>query len=983
MAIRRAKATLSSMIMERIQIARISKVYYAHTDLFIGPFIGRHSSQANFKRVCMEVGEPHRFRRHQPLLVVTSDINFPEGFLIVVGGGHRILVAAHIMHIMILPYQVLDLSGLSEFGRDVSVLTHDAIISHHLEATEPRPEPFSLMEQVLSFARLEQYWIWREQQRLLESGKKPRRNPAMTQTKLMAAYDELKEDTAESSKYAIDFMSPPNKSTRQGYISGAQRMLKAGVVPYLCELESAGLASFPRRTLNVVKHGPSGLDCDYRFNDGTGSEVDGRSRGRKRRSTGQQGSSELKTPPQGWENYLNWTEPGSMSLLDMLQAKLDSEEKEIDKKPVQEVNELVDIKRKQKIIRAVRKRAEAHVTNGGDSDSFDLIGMIERGIKQEEKDRSDNDVLLVEGGVHDEKFTLPKKDYDAITAFSVPTDISVLFTLMYLNQWNPNSVKVMYVLESLLLTGWFETKLKEGTEPLLSLRRKVKSMSGKTYLAHHRAWQADLTVLPIVGSFHWTVAVLVNFPRLLDTFEHSTRKGEDNIVPSEASNACIFWFDSLKNPSPHHGLEDNLFHYLVAAYPGKRKVSLRELRANVSLHSLKERLQSGLECGFCVTYHVAIISKRYNLFMEGDPQAISQYVKEVYGLYPLRDYKREVLSRLQFLVNAYQSNREKYVQSPPLFWNKKYTNPCASQVPPRRTKSQASTEGKAGAPAKDKQDSSNNSTDPNRPMTRNGQTPPASSIAKNDSDDTDDTDFMQNPTKRQKVGHPSGEGSSRVKPQDQAPATASTAQPSQVTTSQPAQPLQDPKGRTPSLKDVESTPSAAQRPVYSSPGISEQRTLLRNALVGVLHGLVGMNDSTSPPIDVHALTSSVLNHSSITDAMKSLPPNAGIENAMEKMTPLVISKFRSIIEPAAFPTSQPVKTQARPQPPISMVELSNEQIAASVSPASRPTSAAVALVEEGVSLAQSEKDTSIKDEWEQCLGRMQNIIRKMKARIHS
>ncbi|KAI0556680.1 Papain-like cysteine peptidase [Gracilaria domingensis] len=775
---------------------------------------------------------------------------------------------------------------------------------------------------------------------LLESGKKPRRNPAMTQTKLMAAYDELKEDTAESSKYAIDFMSPPNKSTRQGYISGAQRMLKAGVVPYLCELESAGLASFPRRTLNVVKTWPvekikarvdlwisrrsSGLDCDYRFNDGTGSEVDGRSRGRKRRSTGQQGSSELKTPPQGWENYLNWTEPGSMSLLDMLQAKLDSEEKEIDKKPVQEVNELVDIKRKQKIIRAVRKRAEAHVTNGGDSDSFDLIGMIERGIKQEEKDRSDNDVLLVEGGVHDEKFTLPKKDYDAITAFSVPTDISVLFTLMYLNQWNPNSVKVMYVLESLLLTGWFETKLKEGTEPLLSLRRKVKSMSGKTYLAHHRAWQADLTVLPIVGSFHWTVAVLVNFPRLLDTFEHSTRKGEDNIVPSEASNACIFWFDSLKNPSPHHGLEDNLFHYLVAAYPGKRKVSLRELRANVSLHSLKERLQSGLECGFCVTYHVAIISKRYNLFMEGDPQAISQYVR-----------------------------------------------------------SQASTEGKAGAPAKDKQDSSNNSTDPNRPMTRNGQTPPASSIAKNDSDDTDDTDFMQNPTKRQKVGHPSGEGSSRVKPQDQAPATASTAQPSQVTTSQPAQPLQDPKGRTPSLKDVESTPSAAQRPVYSSPGISEQRTLLRNALVGVLHGLVGMNDSTSPPIDVHALTSSVLNHSSITDAMKSLPPNAGIENAMEKMTPLVISKFRSIIEPAAFPTSQPVKTQARPQPPISMVELSNEQIAASVSPASRPTSAAVALVEEGVSLAQSEKDTSIKDEWEQCLGRMQNIIRKMKARIHS
>ncbi|KAI0557914.1 hypothetical protein FGB62_251g01 [Gracilaria domingensis] len=399
--------------MERIQMARIGPVLYGHTDLFLGPFIGRHSSKANFRRVCHEIGEPHRFRRHQPLLVVKSDVNFPQGRLVVVGGGHRILTAAHIMQILLLPYQVLNLDGLTQFGRPVSVLTHDALISHHLEATEPRPEPFSLMEQVLSFKRLMEYWNWCEEQKHVADGKRPKRMPAMTQTKLMALYDSLKEESGENSKYAIEFMSPPKESTCQGYISGARRLLQAGVVEYLCELECAGIATFPRRTLNVVKtwkvekirdrvdlwinRRKGGLHCDYKFTDTTGSEVDGRRRGRKR-SRSISNSKQFKRPPLGWEQYLDWAQPGSRALLEELDTKVEAEVKEMESsRDPPEAEAFADLMLRQRIVGKVREEVYMTTEQGVNGHEFDLAQMVHDALARHRKDESKAISLMVRG----------------------------------------------------------------------------------------------------------------------------------------------------------------------------------------------------------------------------------------------------------------------------------------------------------------------------------------------------------------------------------------------------------------------------------------------------------------------------------------------------------------------------------------------------------------------------------------------------------
>ncbi|KAI0567470.1 Papain-like cysteine peptidase [Gracilaria domingensis] len=935
--------TLSSRILDRIQQARIGPVRYAHTDLFIGPFIGRHTSKVNYKRVCLEIGEPHRFRRHQPLLVVTSDSGFPDHRLIVVGGGHRILVAAHFLQIPILPYQVLDLSGLTEFDKPVSVLTHDALISHHLEATEPRPQPYSLMEQVLSFARLQEYWLWREEQKVIKSGKRPKRAPSMTQTKLMAAYDELKDDTAESSKYAIDFMSPPNPNTRHGYISGAQRLLKAGVVPFLCDLECEGLATFPRRTLNVVKtwsiekikartqlwisRRKSGSPCDYRFTDTTGSEVDGRGRGRKRKATD---ISKLTDPPSGWEQYLDWKQMGSATLVQELQSKLDEEEKLMNKKDVLDANEVIVLNKKLAAMKQVQSDLDA--LKDEDSTSFDLAAMVKRAMQKYDYDTARNVSLMVAGGLNEDKFILYKDDYDHISDFSKPSDVSVLFTLMYLNQWDPHSVSIMHILESLSITNWFQKKLVEGKQPLLSLQSEIKSRKGKTYMMHQRCWHAELTLLPIVGAFHWTLAVLVNFPKLYDVLEHGQQKeGNDNCSPN-GKTSFVFWFDSMHS-SPHDGFDDNLIFYLQAAYPGRRSISISDLKKHVSIHHIREKLQKELECGFCVSYNVSLLSKRYKLLLNGDYESIRGYMKSMYKSYTLENYKCDVQRRLRVLSDAYAKNPGFYVPSEPLFWREKALSttekPTSHAPEPIKNKSKESQHLQSSL-----------------------------SVEPSAKEEEDDDDFVDLSSKRRKLNVDPGRQGLPLATPGSVPDPLVKADP-KVKESQRGAPSQ------------KNTRNDAQEKKEES----RFNVLLRNALVGVLHGLIGMNGPSSDPIDIHAVTSSVFNDGDVKDQITRMSSGQDIGNAMETLTPIIIAKFRSLTEPTPPISSEPARSTA----PAASNNTATKVMAPT--PMRRQQlfdSSPVAIVEEGISLVATEKDNDIKQEWEVCFWNMQTLVAKMK-----
>lgn len=298
------KDSLSFQIYRRIEEGRCSPTLYASVDLFIGPFLGRSTSAPRLQKLITDIAAPHNFQSSQPLLVVKGTSGAAKGKLQVIGGGHRLLSSYRTLHTLVIPYKVVSLEGIGSSGEELNLFDYKGIIAFHVEVNEPRPQRYGFMQQLLLYEDLKTHWKEAEKARVSKLKGRKARPQAMTHNKLYDFYESTLGFAGTKSRYAIEFLYQRanekvkiTPGTRRQYMSGADRLLDAGVVPYLSELEEAGVASFNRSSLYSVRNWKvekvrqvveiwkvrrkMGVKVKYLFSDKAGREVDGKGRGRK------------------------------------------------------------------------------------------------------------------------------------------------------------------------------------------------------------------------------------------------------------------------------------------------------------------------------------------------------------------------------------------------------------------------------------------------------------------------------------------------------------------------------------------------------------------------------------------------------------------------------------------------------------------------------------------------------------------------------
>ncbi|PXF44278.1 hypothetical protein BWQ96_05982 [Gracilariopsis chorda] len=246
---------LSSEIYRRIQAARSSTIRLAPADLFVGPLIGRSTSHTHFVALANQIFRGVDFHVSQALLVVKGDSGLALGKLLVVGGSHRLLVSAHLNHMLLIPYRLINLSGMGTNNIIVHLKRYDGIIAHHVESSEPRPQVHTIMDQVLMYGKLKEFWTSQQINRRKLTRTTRARPPSMTHNKLLHLYKVLQTSAGINSCHAIqflDFTLKPNSIS--GYMSGADKLLQADVLPDLCYLEKQARTRFSRASLNTVRH---------------------------------------------------------------------------------------------------------------------------------------------------------------------------------------------------------------------------------------------------------------------------------------------------------------------------------------------------------------------------------------------------------------------------------------------------------------------------------------------------------------------------------------------------------------------------------------------------------------------------------------------------------------------------------------------------------------------------------------------------------
>lgn len=257
------------------------------------------------RKLVEDIGEPQEFRSWEYLLVVEGSTRATKGKLVIIGGGHRLLSSSLVLHTLVLPYKVVSFHGIGTTDVPFSIFDHEGPVVFHIEVSETRPEKYRFMEQVRLYGFLKKRWRKEELKRVSNlRGRRGRPRP-VSHRKLYQYYGKMASSTVSNCRWAIEFMMTNTHNTRRHYMSGADRLLESGVVPYLSYLESIGTATFNKATLNAVRNWSvdkvrkvvglwkvrhdTGLKVQFVFSDRVGREVDGRGRGR--RSTQDRGHS--------------------------------------------------------------------------------------------------------------------------------------------------------------------------------------------------------------------------------------------------------------------------------------------------------------------------------------------------------------------------------------------------------------------------------------------------------------------------------------------------------------------------------------------------------------------------------------------------------------------------------------------------------------------------------------------------------------------
>ncbi|KAI0557191.1 MADS-box transcription factor [Gracilaria domingensis] len=942
------------------------------------------------------MGPPSAYQTSQPLLVIRGTLGILCGKLMVVSGGHRLLLAAQTKHILFLPYQEIDVRDLKEFDTKLNLITHEPLLAFHVETTNPRPVPYDIIQQVGLFGRLKRYWVWQETMRIREIGKK--KLSAMTQNKLLDTYAELQKDAKGRNKFAIAFIDEsPSDPTKKGYMTGAEHLLKADVLDDLYYLEATGPVRFNKSSLNTVRNWTvekikntvllwvtrrrGGFPFTCVFSDSTGHEVDGKKRGRKRKNRNNDATTFTDAPP-GWESFITWKQMGTMKLVEELENKV----KESVEKAKKECNgtgsnaTALDIgEDKLEVISLVRLKLDEMKKRGQEARSFDLAELVIDAITKYESSKYSEVAAMLHGGVLQVTFTLWNSDANRIERLSMATEDCVMFTLYYLNNWSSTTLSDVYVLDSAYLTGWFDKPFKRiGKNAKTQLIQKVERYSKSNHNPHNKVWHTSITLLLLCGNNHWSLAIICGLPKLLRFLEKNPSSPKNASLPANIktdSNAAIFWLDSLgPKQSLHKGMEQNIMKYLSLVYPGGGDISADDIQNFLPVHWIgkPEPLQTGLECGFYVTYHASLVSRDVRPFLTLSPDAVHRYLQECFQSYPFPKYTSSIHQRLRAYKTMYRANPSKPASARTFFWPSEQQSISSSSsaigsrlsTPPLVHDSHPppqQTESKPNSPAKP----ANARISPTSLSQPPALVPAAQNQSlsqRHDNDDSDEDDFMPSPPRKKRDVKSSSQNTPYATPELNIVA-----------------PLHSTHAKAPPQSSQASLPP----PKAPTALLSDPTPPVRQALIGVLNGLFRLDTRPPPPAARTGIIDRILGAPNITESIARSNDPSKMDVYLSELTPIVVQRYQDFQSDNSKVVSTDIPNGNDHHSSPNLAFSSKFHTRQPLPSSSQSADILSAMVAEGSVLARENRDKQLTREWELCMKRAQDIFAQLKSTTSS
>lgn len=122
---------------------------------------------------------------------------------------------------------------------------------------------------------------------------------------------------------------------------------------------------------------------------------------------------------------------------------------------------------------------------------------------------------VVKGCFLQRMMKVQEKDIIATQYFRLATDMSVMFTLSFLTKWDFISVGQCMMLGSILTAGYWESDLSIDIHPFLALLEAFTGQGRTSASACENVWRTYVCFMPIRGSCHWSLVLVLNFKYLL------------------------------------------------------------------------------------------------------------------------------------------------------------------------------------------------------------------------------------------------------------------------------------------------------------------------------------------------------------------------------------------------------------------------------------------------------------------------------------
>ncbi|KAI0557664.1 hypothetical protein FGB62_275g07 [Gracilaria domingensis] len=303
------------------------------------------------------------------------------------------------------------------------------------------------------------------------------------------------------------------KKNRSGYMSGADKLLKAKVVAAFCHFEGFANTRFNLSTLNTVRNWPlqkirntvsqwmKQLDDDpwmiLKFVNEK-KEVNRKTQREKScaqhsRSAAKQSIPSPRGEPRqattvvvsalsGLESYIDWTVPGDLALLDKLQQNLENEDAEVRRNEGSSVIVIEDNQDKIHVVERVGKTITAMIQEG--VTEFNFASLIANQVSKSASDIQQSGTLNFIGGTEQDELKITRNDVKTINRLSWARDQAVLFASTFLSNWTLPAMRDVFVLDPMFATHWWDSVLNVNSNDLPLRQREVKSNTRSKVNSH-------------------------------------------------------------------------------------------------------------------------------------------------------------------------------------------------------------------------------------------------------------------------------------------------------------------------------------------------------------------------------------------------------------------------------------------------------------------------------------------------------------------